>query len=491
MVALAIPLLLFTLTLTVMAAESEYRRCEAGTTCQIGEFLYDDDYVAVPPANASCNLAVRNPSGTLLNDPPGYYTMSETADGWYSYDFSTTGQTNGLYRSNMCCTITTPSQTLCLDKSFNIVPATLTASNIATAVWSNVTRTLTSVIPTVGDIATAVWGYSTRSLNSFGTLVTAVWSNVTRTLTTAIPSAADTAAAVWSSVTRSLTTRSISGGEEIASEETLEKRWTTRFSGDGEVFVSKAYRAKLWVLDYNTELADAVSDPEVTIYDSNRAIPPSAPTEMTKIADGTYEIVWTVPTGSAAGRWETVVTIDVGGAAPIQDGSYWEVETDSPAEVKIIAITDNTVPSIKAKVKIKNEGESGWYEYKYAYCVVDDQSNQCGGGDDTYYNSGSKKIYAGQSWKPTLSATVPNPGTYFFKLIVYWGTERSSAVLQFDATEITCLGDYNSDGWVDLTDFSIMLFYWNKNNAAHDLSGDGKVNLTDFSILLFHWGKCP
>ena len=122
---------------------------------------------------------------------------------------------------------------------------------------------------------------------------------------------------------------------------------------------------------------------------------------------------------------------------------------------------------------------------------MDDQSNQCGGGDDTYYNSGSKKIYAGQSWKPTLSATVPDPGTYFFKLIVYWGTERSTAVLQFDATEITCLGDYNSDGWVDLTDFLIMLFYWNKNNAAHDLSGDGKVNLTDFSILLFHWGKCP
>src|SRR3972149_5604616 len=259
MVALAIPLLLFPLTLTVMAAESEYRRCEAGTTCQIGEFLYDDDYVAVPPANASCTLAIRNTSGSPT--PP-------------------------------------PSQTLCLDKSFNIVPATLTASNIATAVWAAATRTLTSVIPTVGDIATAVWGYSTRSLSTFGTLVSSIWSNSTRPLTTAIPSAADTAAAVWSSVTRSLTTRSISGGEEIASEETLEKRWTTRFSGDGEVFVSKAYRAKLWVLDYNTELADAVSDPEVTIYDSNRAIPPSAPTEMTQIADGTYAIVWTGPTAS-------------------------------------------------------------------------------------------------------------------------------------------------------------------------------------------------
>ena len=211
---------------------------------------------------------------------------------------------------------------------------------------------------------------------------------------------------------------------------------------------------------------------------------------MTKIATGTYELIWTVPTGSAAGRWETVVTINVGGAAPIQDGSYWEVETDSPAEVKINAITDNTIPSITANVTIKNEGGS-WYEYKYAYCVVDDQSNQCGGGDDIYYKKGSKKLNAGQSWTTNLNATVPDPGTYFFKLIVYWGTERSSAVEQFNAGTVACLGDYNLDGWVDLTDFSIMLFYWNQYNPAHDLSGDGWVNLTDFSILLFHWGKCP
>ena len=441
------------------AAESEYRRCDAGTTCPIGEFLYDDDYVPVPPANASCTLAVRDPSETLLNDPPGYYTMSETADGWYSHDFDTTGQVDGLYRSNMCCTITVPNaQTLCLDKSFTIAPS------VATSVWDNPIRTLTDF----GSLVTDIWDATTRTLSDFGSLVTDIWDNVTR----------------------SLTTREIAPGENIAREETLEKRWTTRFSGDGEVFVGKAYRAKLWVLDYNTELADAVSNPAVTIYDANRANPAGVPATMTKIATGTYELIWTVPTGSAAGRWETVVTINVGGAAPIQDGSYWEVETDSPAEVKINAITDNTIPSITANVTIKNEGGS-WYEYKYAYCVVDDQSNQCGGGDDIYYKKGSKKLNAGQSWTTNLNATVPDPGTYFFKLIVYWGTERSSAVEQFNAGTVACLGDYNLDGWVDLTDFSIMLFYWNQYNPAHDLSGDGWVNLTDFSILLFHWGKCP
>lgn len=51
-------------------------------------------------------------------------------------------------------------------------------------------------------------------------------------------------------------------------------------------------------------------------------------------------------------------------------------------------------------------------------------------------------------------------------------------------------GDINCDGKVNLTDFSILLFYWQKShpaNARADISGDGVVNLTDLSILLFNW----
>jgi hypothetical protein len=51
--------------------------------------------------------------------------------------------------------------------------------------------------------------------------------------------------------------------------------------------------------------------------------------------------------------------------------------------------------------------------------------------------------------------------------------------------------DLNRDGKVNLTDFSILLFWWNSNggdsNPPADISQDGKVNLTDFSILLFNW----
>ena len=51
--------------------------------------------------------------------------------------------------------------------------------------------------------------------------------------------------------------------------------------------------------------------------------------------------------------------------------------------------------------------------------------------------------------------------------------------------------DLNRDGSVNLTDFSILLFWWNSNGGDSDppadINQDGRVSLTDFSILLFNW----
>lgn len=52
------------------------------------------------------------------------------------------------------------------------------------------------------------------------------------------------------------------------------------------------------------------------------------------------------------------------------------------------------------------------------------------------------------------------------------------------------VGDINCDGRVNLSDFSILLFYWLSNdpeNARVDSNGDGKVDIIDFSILLSLW----
>jgi len=55
----------------------------------------------------------------------------------------------------------------------------------------------------------------------------------------------------------------------------------------------------------------------------------------------------------------------------------------------------------------------------------------------------------------------------------------------------TTPSDLNRDGFINLIDFSILIFWWQTNggdsNPPADISGNGKVSLEDFSILLFNW----
>ncbi|MDP3963855.1 MAG: hypothetical protein Q8Q39_05160 [bacterium] len=54
-----------------------------------------------------------------------------------------------------------------------------------------------------------------------------------------------------------------------------------------------------------------------------------------------------------------------------------------------------------------------------------------------------------------------------------------------------CRGaDLNYDGKVNLTDFSVMLFWWQARNPLHpcvDINKDGIVNLRDFSMMMYQW----
>jgi len=51
--------------------------------------------------------------------------------------------------------------------------------------------------------------------------------------------------------------------------------------------------------------------------------------------------------------------------------------------------------------------------------------------------------------------------------------------------------DLNRDGFVNLIDFSILIFWWQTNggdsNPPADINQNGNVGLEDFSILLFNW----
>lgn len=98
--------------------------------------------------------------------------------------------------------------------------------------------------------------------------------------------------------------------------------------------------------------------------------------------------------------------------------------------------------------------------------------------DSDQYVPGDYRIYAiAQNQYGLQSLTSPS---IFFSM----RTSQSSGTACGDITQ----GDLNCDGNVDLTDFSVLMYYWSTNNAAADVNGDEIVNLTDFSVLMYYWG---
>lgn len=57
--------------------------------------------------------------------------------------------------------------------------------------------------------------------------------------------------------------------------------------------------------------------------------------------------------------------------------------------------------------------------------------------------------------------------------------------------QVTRPSDLNRDGFVNLIDFSILIFWWQTNGGDSDppadISQNGRVGLEDFSIMLFNW----
>lgn len=158
----------------VKAGAENYRQCQKDDSCEIGEFLFDDEYA--PITNATCTLTANYPDDTVyLNS----VALTAQSDGWYSTEVTTAGNPEGLYRSQICCTSGTDY--LCIDKSFEIVPvdsSSLTTDDIANEVWSYPTRSLS----TFGTLVSDVWSYSSRSLNNVTSLITSIWTRDGRSL---------------------------------------------------------------------------------------------------------------------------------------------------------------------------------------------------------------------------------------------------------------------------------------------------------------------
>lgn len=161
----------------VMAAAGGIQNCTAGSTCTVGEFLYDD--ASAPINNSTCTITSWYPNNTVFFAALTAMDIPTQADGWYSKTF-TAPATTGLYRTTISCTVS--GDTLTIDKSFQVnaaAPSAPDTGSIATAVWGFSGKTLDSF----GSLPADIWSYSTRTVSSFGTLVADIWANATRTLT--------------------------------------------------------------------------------------------------------------------------------------------------------------------------------------------------------------------------------------------------------------------------------------------------------------------
>jgi hypothetical protein len=105
-------------------------------------------------------------------------------------------------------------------------------------------------------------------------------------------------------------------------------------------------------------------------------------------------------------------------------------------------------------------------------------------------------------WSKTLNSTEVGVGTHtaFAQATISDQVSLESASVSFSITSAAPVpgepvptgptADFNLDNRVDLTDFSILLFFWHSTSSASqriDLNGDGVVDIIDFSIMLYQW----
>ncbi|MDP3964732.1 MAG: dockerin type I repeat-containing protein [bacterium] len=85
-------------------------------------------------------------------------------------------------------------------------------------------------------------------------------------------------------------------------------------------------------------------------------------------------------------------------------------------------------------------------------------------------------------------ATAPNGLISEYSKSVALDVHETTA--PFDACAGALPGDLNCDGFVNLVDFSILLFWWlstEPGNPRADVNTNGIVNVVDFSIMLYYW----
>ncbi len=104
---------------------------------------------------------------------------------------------------------------------------------------------------------------------------------------------------------------------------------------------------------------------------------------------------------------------------------------------------------------------------------------------------------SGGFWSLELSTMGLSDGTYELvaqakmqdELVESDKSARKTVGIGVEVADDDCksIGDLNCDGFVNLVDFSILLFNWNTSNEIADINNDNTVSLPDFSVMLYYW----
>lgn len=547
-------LFVFGILATRSVVFAAYNRYAPGDTVTIGEFVYDDNF---NPSTDACSTTVYYPNHTTAVVET---LMTAQTDGWHELaGFIVDSAHQGLWSATMYCSSTSGGLAK-MDKSFVVGYTTASSTLVADQVWNNSSRTLTgSALASGGNLATDN-SVSSASSSLFSMLPLAIWNIATTTAfnvgsfgqhlaANLSASISNVASSVWTAAGRYLSGKTLSDGGNLATEgyvdtatstlyneiatassslgASIDTRaslsnqqagWTVTMSDIDRIQAEENYRAKIYVTNYESVPTNSSVAPSLQLYNKN-GVAVGGAVAMNNPSVGVYSYDFTT-VGLAEDLWEVEAQTQVEAGKIITTNDYFQIVGSAP-EVSVVSMLDNTIKDITARLRIKNEGSAD-YEYHYEWCVVNNVNDTCRDNDVVAYGSSSRIIAHGVIYEENRTMEVKVAGNYYFKVMVYYGTEKSGASLLFSAVsdaEIppaklpsgggggglppapvvpvvtqTCDGaDFNHDKKVNSIDFSILLAFWKTaspfRNPCIDVNKDQKVNSVDFSILMYEWGS--
>jgi len=115
-----------------------YQKIAPGDTVTLGEFVFDDNFVAT---TTPCTVGITDPSDTVII--PSTTPMTANTDGWHYYDYTTSPTAeSGIWPSIMICGSDASGDLIIVDKSFVVDSSIVSTSSIQDLIDDEWTVTL-------------------------------------------------------------------------------------------------------------------------------------------------------------------------------------------------------------------------------------------------------------------------------------------------------------------------------------------------------------